>query len=344
MNKNNVKSKKYKILVGILLVLTLASLAFAVISYISRMNEEEKKETTNSGAVTYTEEEVNSLIEKAKLNSDNAFLSTLKDKFSSGSSTSAILKKLYPENVIYYDTDRYVFAPILNNVTKHNLSYSGFAVAEDGRITYSDNNQVKSYMGIDVSKFQGNIDWSKVKKAGVDFTMIRCGFRSYGNGIMNDDSNFKQNVSGASAAGLSVGVYYFSSAITVAEAVEEADYVISAIKPYKINYPVVIDLEEIANDTYRQESLSAKELTDICIAFCDRIKSAGYTPMVYSNLKGFIGNLDLERINQYEKWFAYYDTELYFPYQLSMWQYSSSGKIDGITGNVDLNISFKNWN
>ncbi|MFR2706723.1 MAG: GH25 family lysozyme [Lachnospira eligens] len=129
------------------------------------------------------------------------------------------------------------------------------------------------------------------------------------------------------------------------EAIEEADYVLDIIKPYRITYPVVIDFEEISGDSYRQENLTTEELTDIIIAFCDKIEKAGYKPMIYSNLKGFVGRLDLTRLEKYEKWFAYYSDTPYFPYEFSIWQYTESAKLDGVSGNtIDLNISFKDYN
>lgn len=333
---------RYKIIIGILLVATLISFSFTVFLYIKGKNAEPSKEPVTT-VTTYTAEEVNVMIDDAMKKNTTSMLEKIKTEFAGGSSTVSLLRSLYPENLIYYDTDRYVFASILSNITKNDLKAANFAVSAEGEMSYSENGKITSHKGIDVSKFQGTIDWDKVKKSGVEFAMIRAGYRSYGKGVITDDDTMKQNVSGASKAGLDVGVYFFSQAVTIAEANEEADYVLSKIKGYTVNYPIVMDLEEIANDSYRQENLTPKELTDICIAFCDKIKAAGYTPMIYSNLKGFVANLELERLNSYEKWFAYYDTELYFPYQLSMWQYSDSGKVDGITGNVDLDISFKTW-
>ena len=333
---------RYKIIIGILLVATLISFSFTVFLYIKGKNAEPSKESVTT-VTTYTAEEVNVMIDDAMKKTTTSMLEKIKTEFAGGSSTVSLLRSLYPENLIYYDTDRYVFASILSTITKNDLKASNFAVSAEGEMSYSENGKITSHKGIDVSKFQGTIDWDKVKKSGVEFAMIRAGYRSYGKGVITDDDNMKQNISGASKAGLDVGVYFFSQAVTIAEANEEADYVLSKIKGYTVNYPIVMDLEEIANDSYRQENLTPKELTDICIAFCDKIKAAGYTPMVYSNLKGFVANLELERLNSYEKWFAYYDTELYFPYQLSMWQYSESGKVDGITGNLDLDISFKTW-
>lgn len=336
------KSTKYKVFIGILLTTTLIASAFAIYLFIQFNNQTTDSEATT--ITTYTSEEIDVIVDDAMEKANKEMLADLKSEFSTGTSTVSLLRKLYPENLVYYDTDKYIFASILSSVPKHNFATSGFKVATNGELTYSENGTIISHKGIDVSKFQGTIDWTKVKNTGVEFAMIRSGYRSYGKGVITDDGNFKQNVSGASNAGLDVGVYFFSQAITVTEAVEEADYVLSCINGYKVNYPVVVDIEEIANDTYRQENLTVKELTDICIAFCERIKAAGYTPMVYSNLKSYVANLDLTRLDAYEKWYAYYDTSLYFPYKISMWQYSDSGSVDGITGAVDLNISFKDWN
>ena len=199
-------------------------------------------------------------------------------------------------------------------------------------------------MGVDASRFQGTIDFKKLKEQGVEFAILRCGFRSYGNGILNTDASFTTFAANALKNDVAIGAYFFTSAITVEEAIEEADYVLDIIKPYRITYPVVIDFEEIDGDDYRQKDLSVKELTDIIIAFCDRIESAGYTPMIYSNLKGFIGRLDMSRLEKYEKWFAYYEDTPYFPYEFSIWQYTSTAKLDGVSGSaIDMNISFKTY-
>ena len=127
------------------------------------------------------------------------------------------------------------------------------------------------------------------------------------------------------------------------EAIEEANYVLTLVKPYNITYPIAIDVEAIENDSFRQENLSASELTDVIIAFCDTIKAAGYTPLIYSNLLYFMDNVELERLEGYDKWFAGYQTASpYYPYKYAMWQYTSTGSINGVSGNVDINIAMKN--
>ena len=157
------------------------------------------------------------------------------------------------------------------------------------------------------------------------------------------DETAIQNIEGALGAGIKVGVYFFSQAITIEEAVEEAEFVIDKIKAYDITYPVIYDTEEIVNDNSRAEGLSKEERTEIAIAFLERVKKAGYTPVIYANLRWFTMYLDIPKLEAYDKWYAYYDKELYFPYRISMWQYTESGQVAGIEGSVDLNISFKDW-
>ena len=142
---------------------------------------------------------------------------------------------------------------------------------------------------------------------------------------------------------IDVGVYFYSQALNKEEAIEEANYVLTLVKPYNITYPIAIDVEAIENDSFRQENLSASELTDVIIAFCDTIKAAGYTPLIYSNLLYFMDNVELERLEGYDKWFAGYQTASpYYPYKYAMWQYTSTGSINGVSGNVDINIAMKN--
>ena len=226
---------------------------------------------------------------------------------------------------------------------------SGFKIEKDEfdvptKVEYYEDDKLVSYTGIDVSKHNGNIDWTKVAKSNVDFAILRAIVRGYGtDGKLLTDETFDKNAKAATENGITVGAYVFSEAITVEEAIEEAELVLSMVKPYNIKGPIVIDIEDIENDTGRNENLSPKELTDVVLAFCNKIKEAGYTPMIYCNLKGFIGMLEFERLEGIEKWYAYYGDDLYFPYEVSIWQYSSSGKIDGISGSVDLNISFKKY-
>ena len=150
-------------------------------------------------------------------------------------------------------------------------------------------------------------------------------------------------IKGARRNDIDVGVYFFTQATSVEEAEEEAEYVIDAIQPYKVEYPVVIDVEAVSNNNSRTKELTKEERTQYCIAFCEKIKDAGYQPMIYGNLKTFMMMLDLQQLEEYEKWFAFYDEQVYYPYDFKVWQYTDEGKVDGIDGNVDLNISFGDW-
>ena len=201
-----------------------------------------------------------------------------------------------------------------------------------------------SHKGIDVSLYQGNIDWAKVAADGVEYVFVRVGYRGYGKeGRLVLDEKFTKNIEGAKAAGLKVGVYFFGQAITVEEAREEANLVLQQIAPYEIDYPVVYDVEKVSAEGGRANALDATARTDIVIEFLETVKAAGYTPMVYANTEMYTVLLEFERLEQYEKWFAYYGEEMYFPYNYAIWQYTEKGTVDGISGAVDMNISFKEW-
>lgn len=279
-----------------------------------------------------------------KQNASKDTINKIENRLAQGETMVSILRDIDPDKMVYVSGGTYVFANINHSLKMNTFSNGTFAKDSNNQITYSENGKVVSHKVIDVSKYQTAIDFAKVKNAGVEYAMVRCGYRSYGSGILTEDTSFNNYAAEALKNNIKIGAYFFSQAINVEEAKEEAEYVLNMIKPYQISGPVAIDVEEIFDDTYRQMHLSASQLTDVIITFCDRIKEAGYTPMIYSNLSSFIGNIELDRLENYEKWLAYYSDEPYFPYEMSMWQYTDSGSIDGITGNVDLNISFKEWN
>ena len=276
-------------------------------------------------------------------------LSAIKADLENGTSTLRIIRSIFPEHLVYGDSGKYVFKDINTNLLMNNYKKENFVIKTDDNkiptsVEYYENNTLVSYTGIDVSKHNGTIDWAKVANSNIDFAILRAVVRGYGTeGKLLTDESFERNVKGAIENNIAVGAYVFSEAITVEEAIEEAELVLSTIKPYDIKGPVVIDIEDIENDTGRNENLSPTELTDIVLAFCEKIKSEGYTPMIYCNIKGFLGMLEFERLEGIEKWYAYYGDELYFPYDLSIWQYTANGTVEGIKGSVDLNISFKEY-
>ena len=207
----------------------------------------------------------------------------------------------------------------------------------------SDHDGLNIYNGIDVSYHQGDINWENVKAAGIDFAILRLGYRGYSNGSLVTDSKFAAYMQDAIAAGMPLGVYFWTEAINVDEAVQEAQYVVDKLAPYKtsITMPVVIDWE--LNSNSRHGGLSQETNTTICTAFCDLVKQNGYTPMIYANISDLNNNLDGVGLSQkYEIWVARYNnivnnSTASFYGNYSMWQYSSSGSVNGISTKVDMN-------
>lgn len=216
--------------------------------------------------------------------------------------------------------------------------------AKDGFVRYEDGSAV---LGVDVSEYQGEIDWAQVKAAGIDFAILRLGYRGTTQGLLNIDERFEHNLQAAEAAGIDVGVYFFSQAISEAEAEAEADFVIQTLNGRKIDYPVAFDWEQplpselIPANELRAYGMSGREVTRCAVAFCDKIKQAGYTPCVYTNKYLAYEFYDLEKWKNYDLWYAEYQNAPSLYYNFRIWQYSESGTVPGITGGVDLNICFK---
>ena len=235
-------------------------------------------------------------------------------------------------------------AELLDGVPKNTYDFDCLATDEDtGFKQYiDDENRITSRMGIDVSEFQGeDIDWKQVKDSGIEFVIIRAGYRAYGEtGELVQDAMFEQNIKGALDAGLDVGVYFFSQAITPGEAVEEAEFVLDLIRPYEITGPVVYDTEEIKGDTARTDDNTRQEFTNYCKVFCDTVEHAGYDSMIYANMKWMAFTLDMEELTDYDFWYADYHALPQNPYEYTIWQYSETGEVPGINTSVDLNIWF----
>ena len=229
--------------------------------------------------------------------------------------------------------------PISENASKNELDPELF-YSENGRIYYNDPD---AKYGIDVSSHQGEIDWAKVAADGIDFAIIRAGYRGYGaEGQINADEYFEANVKGALENGLEVGVYFFSQALNVDEALEEARFTLSAIRGYDVTGPVIFDWERIEYDSGRTADASGVTVTDCAIAFNEAVEAAGYQPMCYGSPTTSNADIYLDRLLEYPFWLAHYtkDTAITsFPYHYDMWQYTSSGSVDGIEGRVDLNVA-----
>lgn len=245
--------------------------------------------------------------------------------------------------LVHNDTMGETFIPVFADVPQSTVKPEDIVKDGKGFVKYTGSANLESIVGIDISEYQGVIDWEQVKSAGVEFAMIRAGYRTYGGGVIELDNSFITNVDGANEAGINVGVYFFSQATNTEEAIEEADAVLNAVAGRKISYPIVFDWEIIYDDKARTDTMTVENLADCCVAFCERVKSAGYTPMIYQNASTSTYKLDLPRIKDYDFWLAEYVDFPTFYYKYDMWQYTSQGKVPGIEGNVDLNISFKDY-
>ncbi len=192
-------------------------------------------------------------------------------------------------------------------------------------------------LGIDVSKWNGTINWTAVKNSGVSYAIIRCGYRGYTSGTLIEDPTFKSNIEGAIAAGIKVGVYIYSQAINEVEAVQEASMVLDMVSNYRITYPLFIDIEYSGG---RADSISNSQRTAVAKAFCETIQNSGYTAGVYANKDWLTNKMDASQLNAYKIWLAQYNTQVTYSGRYDMWQYTDSGTVGGISGNVDLNESF----
>ncbi len=197
----------------------------------------------------------------------------------------------------------------------------------------------QTVMGIDVSAHQGKIDWQQVKQAGVEYAFIRVGNRGYGDGKLYADEYAAENLKQAKAAGIRIGAYLFSQAVSVQEALEEAEFALRQLEGVALDMPLVYDWEYVS-ETARTAAVDRRTLTDCTAAFCRRVEEAGFEAMIYFNVTQARDLLYLEELTNYRFWLAMYDVAGKFPCKVDFWQYTNTGKIDGIEGNVDINMMF----
>lgn len=197
-------------------------------------------------------------------------------------------------------------------------------------------------MGIDVSSHQGVIDWQAVAGAGVKFAFIRLGYRGYDSGALQTDQYVRINLNGAREAGIPVGAYFFSQAVSVDEAKAEAAYALGILKGFSLDLPLVYDWEYVSGSA-RTANVDRRTLTDCTLAFCQAVEAAGYAPMVYFNTAQITQQLVAEEIDRYPWWLAKYDPAMAFPCKVDMWQYTNQGSVPGIAGMVDINLMFTEY-
>lgn len=297
--------------------------------------------------IVFTQTELDEYVAKAIADAEEKgaqkVLDSLEEGVNSGETLVEVLRTLYADKMVVASSGKYHFVPINESLKQNNLVAEGLMLKSDGTVEYVENGQVISYKGIDVSKHQGEIDWAKVAADGVKFAFIRVGNRGYGSGAIVEDAQFEANIKGAISNGIQVGVYFFSQAINEQEAMEEAKFVLDKIAPYKVQCPIVIDVEKVADSEARMNKISSEQRTANTLVFLQAVEDAGYEAMLYHNMEMGLLMLDLAQFEEYNKWFAYYNKEIYYPYAFDVWQYSDKGRVNGINGDVDLNISFKLW-
>ena len=242
--------------------------------------------------------------------------------------------------VYIYDGFDWIWMTPLPGVEANSLTAEDFS-DRSGYPTYT-GSDYQVLRGIDVSEHQHEIDWAQVAASGVDYAYVRLGYRGYTEGGLFEDPYFRANVEGALANGLQVSVYFFSQAISVQEAIEEAEYVLARIRDYNITLPVVYDWEKINGETAaRTDNLDFSILNDCAVAFCDTVKNAGFEPAIYFNRHlGYYG-YDLSRMTDYDFWFALPESSFpNFYYAVDMWQYSFTEQVPGIAEPTDMNLMF----
>lgn len=218
--------------------------------------------------------------------------------------------------------------------------FSGLAFDAAGRPTYSEGGVLKSQLGVDVSEYQGEIDWDAVAEDGISFAMVRLGSRGYTEGALRTDSLYEYNLDGAAAAGLQVGAYYYSQATSVAEAVEEADLVIELLNGRALDLPVAFDHEQNPDPASRSNAVDSETLTQAALAFCQRIEAAGYKTMIYGNASD-ISRFNLDELGGRLIWYAEYGSaQPNGQFDFCLWQYDSEGVVAGIDAAVDMNLRF----
>ena len=235
-----------------------------------------------------------------------------------------------------------IAVPTIPGVKRHTYSWENLR-EENGRYLY-ESDEWQSRTGVDVSYFQGDIDWERVKADGIDFAIIRLGFRGYGTGNIVIDEQFISNINEALEAGLEVGVYFFSQAVNEEEASREAETVLGMIEPYQITLPVFYDLEIIDDNGSRTKGLSADAMTANARAFCGIIEDAGYEAAYYAAQRTALLKYDMGQLTDYDLWYVQPGPEPVIPYHFTVWQYTSEGQVDGIDGNVSLNLYFERKN
>ncbi|MCR5476189.1 MAG: glycoside hydrolase family 25 protein [Lachnospiraceae bacterium] len=295
---------------------------------------------TQDSPYRYTRADVDRAYELGLQEGRESVLAQLMESLAETTSVMQALRPLYPKHVIVASGGTFHFVRINEELKKCALVQEELVRdAQTGELSVVRDGETISHKGIDVSSHQGEIKWDQVAADGVEFAIIRVLFRGYGSGAIVEDERFDDNISGALANGVQVGAYVFSQAITEEEMLEEANLAIEKVSPYAAGVPIVIDVERVAGANPRMDALSPSERTDLVLLFCETVRKAGYQPYIYFNTEMSILFLELERLEEIPKWYASYSEDLFFPYAFDLYQYSEKGSVQGIKGNVDLDVT-----
>ena len=288
----------------------------------------------------YTDSQIEKIRYGASQAERNRLLLEIQSSFESGNSTISMLRNLFPGDLVVMWEGRYYFYPVDRNLQTNPFSETDFAQGENGGMDYiGENAGVSVNRGVDVSALNGEIDWAKVAEEQIAFAMIRAAVRNT-DGELAQDERFQENMSGAKSVGLRIGCYVDLDADSEKAAEEIADFVLSnlSMSQQEMGAPVAVRVQ-IPDHTSSLSGQTREEWTQGVRAFCAKIKKAGYEPVIYANTAAFHMLLNMAELEEYDKWIADYGDYLYFPYKFKCWQYSLKGTVNGIEGDVALDLS-----
>ena len=338
-DKSNSNHKKVFYFLNILFMcmITAASLAMAVILFIrlERLRNEEKIEGT-----VYTDGQIEKIKYEASQQERNRILLDIQSSFESGNSTISMLRDLFPGDLVVMWEGRYYFYPVDRNLQMNQFSATDFKLVENGGMEYiGENPGVKVNRGIDVSSLNGEIEWDKVSEDRIAFAMIRAAVRN-SSGELELDELFEENMREAKSVGIRTGCYVDLDAAAEEDAEEIADFVLNnlGMTQQEMGAPIAVRVQ-IPDNSSSLSGHTREEWTQGVRAFCSKIRKAGYEPVIYANTAAFHMLLNMNELETIDKWIADYGDYLYFPYKFRCWQYSLKGTVNGIEGDVALDLS-----
>ena len=337
--KSNPNHRKVFYFLNILFMcmITAASLAMTVILFVRLERLRSEKQVEGS---IYTDSQIEKIRYGAAQAERNRLLLEIQSSFESGNSTISMLRNLFPGDLVVMWEGRYYFYPVDRNLQTNPFSETDFAQGEKGGMDYiGEDAGVSVNRGIDVSALNGEINWAKVAEEQIAFAMIRAAVRN-ADGELVQDERFQENMSGAKSVGLRIGCYVDLDADSEKAAEEIADFVLSnlSMSQQEMGAPVAVRVQ-IPDHTSSLNGQTREEWTQGVRAFCAKIKKAGYEPVIYANTAAFHMLLNMAELEEYDKWIADYGDYLYFPYKFKCWQYSLKGTVNGIEGDVALDLS-----